>query len=105
MESPLDGCNKEWVSGGDDPYNTFRSMKLFSSIAAAAVIGASFIALPEVKANTYNVTPSLLRNGGYTINGPSGYNGTYTPSLLNNGGGYDYRPSLLNNAGGTYSLY
>ena len=79
--------------------------KAIASDQPAAVIGASFIALPEVKANTYNVTPSLLGNGGYTINGPSGYNGTYTPSLLNNGGGYDYRPSLLNNAGGTYSLY
>jgi len=80
-------------------------MKLFSSIAAAAVIGASFIALPEVKANTYNVTPSLLGNGGYTINEPSGYNRIYTPSLLSNGGGYDYRPSLLNSGGGTYNLY
>ena len=41
------------MSDGEDPHYTFRSMKLFSSIAAAAVIGTSFIA----------ATPAEARNG------------------------------------------
>ncbi len=38
------------MSDGEDPHYTFRSMKLFSSIAAAAVIGASFLVPNSVEA-------------------------------------------------------
>ena len=70
----------------DDLHNTKTQMKLINAIAAAAVVGASFIAVaPEAKADMYhtnrigNSTYTYGSNGSsfntITIGGTSSYNG------------------------------
>jgi len=70
---------------------------LVVAVSSTALALSLTVANHAVKAETYEVRPSLLNNGGYTINGPNGYSGTYTPSLLENGGG-----SYQDNNGGAY---
>ena len=49
----------------DDLHNTKTQMKLFNVIAAAAVVGASFIAVaPEAKADMYQT--NRIENSTYT---------------------------------------
>ena len=69
-----------------------KQMKLFSSIAAAAVIGTSMIGVNSAQAqyNTYNVRPNY-GTGGYTIrNQGTGGSLRVTPSY---GGGARFRNS------------
>ena len=65
-------------------------MTNFIKAAAAVVIGfgATIAISPSAQAYDYYVRPSMMRNGGYHVDGPNGYSGSYRPSMMGNGGTY-----------------